>query len=1105
MKRTVIAFVCLLLTVAGALAKDLEPLRKGFVSPPAGGKTQTWWHWTSPIITKEGITADLESMKAIGYEGLHLFTTNSGPGWMEMVKYSAEEMQRLGLTFGFHNCPGWSLSGGPWITPENSMQMIVSSEVNVSASSGKKIVLPQPETRYDYYRDIAVLAFPDVNRHDKPRVITDFREENTDNILDRDNTTFIRLPISKPDSKASITVAYDQPYSPQFVELTFGELHLFVKGTIEASSDGVTYREAGEFDYKIRTDMKLPKCIRLNKNAENARFFKVTFMYRPYRWWMIPADVQLNEMRLLASSMVTDVDTRNSTKEDAYSYKPFDPDYVTPGIDPARILDLSDKLRPDGALQWDVPDGNWTVLRIGHTTTGKQNGPSNLVGLECDKLNRRGLDAHWPEMPGKIIDLLRHTGVLKYAIVDSYEAGGQNWTEGFADEFSRRRGYALKPYLPAVIGFVVGTPGESARFLYDFQRTIAELMAENYYDYFTELCHQNGLLSITESYFGPFDYLRCARNADVPTGEFWVGSGTRISRMPGSAAHFHGLRHVMAEAFTTTPQDGRWQQDPKQMKAYGDHSWIQGVSQLVSHSFVHQPFLNVRPGMTLGANGSHLNRANTWWNSGGDWVAYMNRSQYLLQAGLPVADMLVLSGESDPNQYPNDEHFLSSGYNYDFCCVDDLYDFVRVRDGRIAAPSGVTYRVFSLGSDKYLTLKTLRKVYELLEDGAAVSGVRPAGSPSLSDTSDEYNAMVEKIWGNAAPGTMRTVGKGVLVNTADHPEVMRLLSVAPDVTLTDDGVEALHRRDGETDIYFVYNNTDHYVSQEAGFRVSADKVPKFWYADNARMEPAAVWRREGEHTIVRMDFVPRESWFVVFRPGKAEHLLQMDMPKPGDTPKVSAKVVDDKVRLFFSEPASAAIMHVDGKTKTITAQPGAPIDLSDRWSVNFPPDLGAPESVELDKLISLNEHSDAGVRYFSGTAVYKRSFSVPGKQNKSKRRVVLSLGNVRNLAEVKINGKKVALLWKDPFAADITDYLRSGENTLEIAVTNLWVNRLIGDARNPAAVPETDGWPDWVLADRPNSGAGHYTYTPWKGWAADEELLPSGLIGPVALKFVEVR
>ena len=1111
------ALFCLL-----SVSADEKPsLQEGFMNPPKGGGAQTWWHWTSNFVTKKGITADLEAMKAIGYEGAHLFTTTStpiapgasapemlSPEWMELLDYAGREAQRLGLTLGVHNCPGWSLSGGPWIQPEDAMQMIVSSEVNITGGSHQRIPLPQPEIRNGYYRDIRVLAFPDVNRHEPPTVTADFTGQPLENILDDDNTSFIRLPISQPGSQASVTLAYDEPYSPQFIELTFGEIHLFVKGLIEASADGKTYREAARFDYKIRTDLRQPKCIRLNEAARDARFFRVTFYYRPYRAWMRPANVQLNRMRLLASSMVSDVDSRNSAMEDAFSYKPFEADYTTPGADPSQVIDLSDRLEADGTLDWDVPAGNWTILRIGHTPTGKTNGPTSFRGLECNKLDRRGLNAHWPEMMKKIEAQLAHTGVLKYAIIDSYEAGGQNWTEGFEQEFLKRRGYDMKPYFPAVVGYVVGTPQQSARFLYDFQRTISDLFAENYYDYFAELCHRDGLMAITEAYFGPFDYLRCARNADVPTGEFWVGSGTPISRMPGSAAHVQGRKRVAAESFTTDAKPGRWQQDPRELKEYGDRAWIQGVSQLVSHSFVHQPFLNVRPGMTLGRNGSHLSRTNTWWPYGGDWVKYMNRSQFLLQSGLPVADILVLSGESAPNNFPKDTLTMRAGYNYDFCCVDDLRELIRVQNGRIVAPSGVTYACLSLGDDRYLTLKTLQKVYELIEQGACVSGIPPLGTPSLSDNEQEHAAMVTRLWGDTRPGESRIIGKGRLIHSASHPEVMRILGVLPDVTLAEN-VDGIHRQVGDTDIYFIYNDSTRVVTQDAKFRVLGNKIPEFWYADEGRIEAAPVWRREGELIVVPMTLIPRESRFVVFRPGESTtHLLQADLPGGNEQrpPVAEARTIDGQVKLLFSEPAQVDLVTAAGKAKTVTVKKvPTPLDLTSDWQVRFPADHGAPDSIHLDQLISLSEYPSDSVRYFSGTASYRQVFELPKGWKSASRRLVLDLGTVRNLAEVKVNGQKIGLLWKTPFSIDLTEALQEGENTLEIAVTNLWVNRLIGDARNTKPVAETEGWPDWVVADKTHSEAGHYSYSPWKGWSAEEELQPAGLIGPVRLKCLEVR
>ncbi len=1113
MRKFLFALLGSALILSSAEASGQESLRSGFLAPPAGGGAQTWWHWTSLFVTREGITADLESMKAIGYETAHLFTTSSSPKppgdypelltpeWLDLLAYTGREAQRLGLTLGIHNCPGWSLSGGPWIKPEDAMQMLVSSETNVDASSGK-IVLPTPDHREGYYRDIAVLAFPDRNRHERPSLTADFPIGSAGKLLDGDYNSYIRLPIREPGSQAVVTLEYETPYSPQFIELSFGEVHLHVKGSIEASADGKTYREAAVYDYKIRTDLGMPKYIRLNENARGARFFRVTFQYRPYRVWMTPANVRLNEIRLLASPMIPDVDSRNSAMEDAFSYKPFEADYTSEGIDPSGMLDLSDRLRADGTLDWKVPSGAWTILRIGHTPTGKTNGPTHFTGLECNKMDRRGLDAHWPEMMGKVIETLRPTGALKYVIADSYEAGGQNWTDDFEQQFLARRGYALRPYLPAAMGFVVGTPQRSARFLYDFQRTISELFAENYYDYFAELCHQNGLLAITEAYFGPFDYLRAARSADVPTAEFWINWDESASRMPASAAHFHGRGQVGCESFTTDAAKGRWQQDPRQLKEYGDRAWIQGISQLVMHSFVHQPFLNVGPGYTLGVHGSQLNRHNTWWRYGTGWVEYINRSQYLLQAGLPVSELLVLSGESAPNRYPVYDTLLGAGYNYDFCCVYDLYDCARIENGLLVAPSGATYDLLSLGEDRYLTLKTLRRVHELLLAGASVCGSPPLGSPSLSDDEAAYWALVEDIWGDTPPGAVRSVGRGTLVNTSDAHLALAKLDIAPGVTLPT-AVDAIHRRDGDTDIYFLYNDTTATTSGKFAFRVEAGRTPEWWDAQTGETKNLAVWKRSGKQTIVPLTLPPHGSAFVVFSPGEAPHLLELQSAanRPGALPSVTAENRDGTVSLLFGETAQATVTLPDGKTKTLKANTPEPIDLSHDWHVGFPSGRGAPEAgIELMELISLSDHPDEGVRYFAGTATYTRRFALPKTWSGQGSRVVLDLGTVRNLAEVKVNGQRAALLWTDPFSVDITDFLQSGENSLELAVSTLWVNRLIGDARNTSPVPMKGEFPEWVLADRSDSGLGHYSYSHWKGWSAGDELQPSGLIGPVMLR-----
>ncbi len=1112
---------CLLFSVCviNIRANELNDLRNGFFSPPIEAKAHTWWHWTSPFVTKKGISADLAAMKAIGYSSTHLFVTSSSPypkgdypemlsqEWMELLEYAGEEAKRLGLMLGIHNCPGWSLSGGPWIKPENAMQMIVSSEVNVSGGSSRKIVLPQPETRYNYYRDIAILAFPNVNTDERPILKADFPIDNINKLSDNDRKTFIRLPIKEKDTKAVITLEYKHPFEARFIELSFGEIHLFIKGTVETSDDGIQYRKAADFDYKIRTDLQSPKCIRLKNDVRNSRFFKITFMHRPYRVWMKPVDVRLNDIRLLTSSMIPDVDSRNSAMEDCYSYKPFEPDYISEGINPDEIVDLSGKILPDGTLKWRPPKGNWTILRIGHTTTGKCNAPATLTGLECNKLSKNGLDAHWQGMMSKIIERIGYLNVLKYCIIDSYEAGGQNWTQGFEMEFLKRRGYSLQSFLPTIVGYVVGKSSESARFLYDFQRTIAELYAENYYDYFTELCHKNGLLSVTESYFGSFDYLRCARKADIPTGEFWIGEKTPISCMHRSAAHFHGKKQTAAEAFTTDEKQGRWLQNPQQLKEYGDRAWAQGISQLFSHSFVHQPFLNVRPGFTLGRHGSHLSRTNTWWKYGNEWVDYINRSQFLLQSGTPVTNILILSGESNPNKYPPIPELSSAGYSYDYCCIDDLYDFITVRQHCIITPSGATYSCLSLGKDRYLTQKTLENIYRLLQTGATILGNRPLSSPSLSDNPEQYNALVELIWGDSKEGEIRTIGKGKLINSTNYFSSMHTLNIFPDIKVPS-GVKALHRHQGNIDIFFIYNDSSRTVSENIKFNVSENKIPEVWHADKARIDTIALWHREGKYISIPMTLSPRESRFVIFHSGYTPHLLMIkDSKTQKENPVgISSRIINNQIRLFFTKSANITVTDDKKKSKEINVTfVREPLNLSNDWQVCFPPASGAPDTIFLDKLESLSKNPIEGVRYFAGTAIYRKSFLLPKEWKNGSSKIILKLGKIQNLAEVFINGQKATCLWKEPFSTDITKMVCSGNNTLEIAATTLWVNRLIGDERNETKIPETNGWPDWVLADKPNSGFGHFSFSTWKGWKKNEELHESGVIGPVELYFIEVR
>lgn len=1204
-----------LLVVALCLAAQMtwaSSLAATFQRPGTESALQTWWHWTSQFVTREGITADLESMAAIGYDTAHIFCaamTSVPPGkeavsprmlspqWLELYRHACAEAKRLGLHLGVHNCPGWSSSGGPWIKPEDSMKFVVATETRVVGGKRVSLALPRPEARRGFYRDIAVLAFRDVETDERPAVQLDFASETPgEALVDETPGTVVTLPIREVGAQASFTLKYQQPQRPRSLVVQFDERNGYVDLHLEASVDGKDFFPVRDIRYRLFRDPKSPKMSRLSLK-EPVRAFRLTFISKAAPGYVGQRNMRLEGVRFLNMETVEGITARNSL-DNSIGYRPCPVKEDAPGLARGELLDLTGKMDAEGRLDWEAPAGRWRVMRFGYTTTGVVCAPAYLPGLECDKLNRRGLDAHWPHSMGVFVREQQQLGVLKYATIDSFEVKGQNWTEGFDQEFQRRRGYDLREFLPAMVGYVVGTRRQTAKFLYDLQRTVSDLFAENYFDYFTELCHRDGLLAITEPYGGPFDQLRCARRADMPSGEFWLGGGL-MSRMPGSVAHVHGARSVGAEAFTTNAQEGRWQGHPEQLRAYGERNWQRGVSQLIVHSFVHQPFLQVKPGLSLGHHGSQLNRHTTWWPLGYGWADYVRRGQFLLQAGKVRHQALVLAGESQPNHFAEERDVLQAGYGYDFICADDLRECLTVLpDGRIQTPSGAVYDLLHLGRDRYLTVATLRRVRDLVLAGARVSGVCPEDTPSLADPEEEFRRLCEQLWGGLALGAVRELGKGRLCHAGQLLQALRALGVRPSV-VDARGLEVVRRQtDAGAEVFLLRNGMTSHWQREVGFVVADGLVPRIWQAVDGRIVPVASWRREGETTRVLLSLAPEESVFVVFERGvadmtpasslqvvadaeakaTAERRLEirravyrrrgtqdgMDVtakvralvtptgvevtvgnalvgrdPAPGQykellvdylldgkehsviwpehtvqrldfggsrLPLPFQNVIDEsgQARLQFSRQATVEVVGRDGGKRTV-APAAAPttLDVSADWQVHFPAETGAPATVVLPRLGSLSEHEVEAVRYAAGLVTYRRSIKLPDVAPGTA--VMLDLGDVRHVAEVTINGERAGLLWSRPYVLDVTRFCR-GASTLEVSirVALLWPNRLIGDARLRRTVrePGHPSWPDWVLADRPHSGLGITTFSNFRqGWKAEEELQPSGWLGPARLRF----
>lgn len=972
-----------------------------FANPPSEARLQMWYHWVGDCVTEAGLIEDFKAMGEIGVGTAHIFAPSMADlpvkakpmdaEWMRLFTVAIREAKTNGMTLGFHNCPGWSSSGGPWITPENSMKKVVFSEIDVDAASGPEAKLPQPPTVKGFYRDIAVYAFP---VKPPPRLLA--------NPLPKE------LGTKTPGTSATFDLEYAEPFRPRFFLCRTRRDRVSGMLTVSAEIVG-RWEELGRMEMSPWHAVVDDRAVRLAAHAPASRY-RIAFTSTAFPEWMGQHDTCIESATLTELPLVENVVEKNSAT-DSYGHH-FTADPGERGLDVDSVVDLTSSLKPDGNVSLAQLSGfpniaNHRILRIGFTSTGRGPGPATIEGLECDKLDRRGIDAHWAAMPAKILALPGAKETVEYAIIDSYEVGGQNWTEILPSEFEKRRGYPLGVNLLTVCGYALGTSGDALRFLWDWQKTIGELFAENYYDRFSELCHQQGVKSVIEPYGGPFDAFRSGRSADVPTGEFWLGRECYASpRIAASLGHLHGHRRIATESFTTDEEDGRWTITPHRLRVAGDEDgWLNGINQLVLHSYLHQPFTQIKPGLSLGRHGTQFNRNTTWWKEGRHWADYVRRGQALLQYGEPVAEVLLLGG-------PLAHELVKLGFNYDFCGESDI-DLLEIRDGRLAVKGGGEYEMLVIQEDeRRFSPERRAKLAELERQGA-------------------------KIFRSIAP-----------------EEAVRRLGL-PAPFQCDGPLKAIRRigADGES-IWFVVNASATAFNGQATFAAPAGTSPERFDAKDGSIHPLAA-SPAGRGLRVELDIPPHGSTFVVFsrNAGKAKPQLV-----PGEI-----------LKRFDA-----------GWTIASFTGPSAP---------------RAP--MKLDALASWSESSDSMLRHFAGRAVYVHELETDAP-------AFLDLGEVKDVANIRVDGRFVACLWEPPFQTAIPAGKR-----LEVEVINTWPNRMIGDAiarKSGVQEPIRERWPAWVLDNQSDSGTGIFTWSNWlDGWRADDALLPAGLIGPVVIRRIEER
>ena len=1075
--------------LAAACAGSME---SGFDNPPHAAKPHTWYHMMNGNVTKEGITRDFEALAEVGFGGIQMFDAGcdippggldfNSPEWFDLFRHAASEARRLGLEICIPNCSGWSSSGGPWNPPSNGMKRVVFTETRASGPSRFHAQLPREKNDNGFYEDIAVLAFPIPAAE-----LVEFPDVKT--AIDGAAFTFSS---EKPFglNGLSFRLEYGWCWSGD------------AKVEVEASDDGSAFRPVETFTVPLARSGANDTSLRDHAfpSPLTVRALRVKFNGGSVA-------VAVKEARPEARIVLSNLKSKTFEVRQEVTC-----DTVTAGPDQvvakSAVRDLTDRLEADGTLDWDVPEGKWTILRIGHVCTGRKNHPASDhgVGLEVDKLSAAAMDYHFEQYVARLCRTLGplagkvETG-FNNILVDSYEVGSQNWTQGFDREFRRRKGYDLKPYLPVFARHIVGSVEESERFLEDFRRVVADMFAENYAGALTAKCRQYGLMCSIEPYGScPADNLQYGQYVDIPMGEFWSNAANPYAPSDGNSKYVSYIAHVWGkpicgtESFTATPgpRSGRWMTTPFGIKAQGDLAYSDGVNRFIYHRFTHQPWADDKylPGMTMGRWGMHLDRTQTWWPYAKPFFRYQARCQYMLQRGTFVADALFFTGEAAPNQGGNTDgggrmtgftFRLPQGYDSDICPTDAMYA-LKVEDGEVVVPGGVRYRMLVIPPVEAMTPKMAAAIARLQGDGAKIVWpAKPVRAPGLACGPDA-DAEVRRI----ADGVFAA---GALAMTPDR--ALRELGIEPQVSWSAKDlpkgvsrVNWIHRRETGADWFFVALPTHDPTELEISFRISG-REPELWDAETGARAPAAVWREENGRTVVRIPFEVCGSKFVVFR-------------KPTSLRRSAATELKK-----FSE---------------------TPVVLTGPWEVLFPNGFlpnalakGADEKLSFDGLVSWSERPEDGVRYFSGSATYRKRVELPADAPKGAR-FVLDLGDVREVAEVTVNGRTFDALWRPPFRVDITEAVKGGSLDLSIRVANLWANRLIGDDRMYAPDCEWKGSvrngvkeigireiPQWVKDGKP-SPTGRHTFTTWKHWDRDDALLPSGLIGPVRLlTVVEAR
>lgn len=1058
-----IIVVCLFLsnfTYVVAKQNSVTQIESGFKKIPDSIQTSVYWYWMSDNISKEGAVKDLEAMKRVGinrafigniggqnvpYGNVKMFSSE----WWEILHIALRKAAELDIEIGIFNSPGWSQSGGPWVKANQAMRYLKLKETKVK---GPRYVTIEAEANTDDFQPVNVFAYkaPVLKRKD----IVNFKissedikgdlEVLTDGLIDtkvslqRNKVYNIFFNSSKAQTVRSLVIQSSE-------ERLMAKAKLFVK-------QGDKYVLLKDFGLDRSRPTLTTGFVPYAPIVEaiphtNATDFKLEIYDITIAGGI--AGVELSARALLERFPEKSLAKMHQTPlpywhEYMWERQPeIDANHLI--ISEKSVVDISSSLLPNGTIRWKVPAGEWVIVQTGMAPTGVENGPASpeATGHETDKMSKEHIRSHFDAFLGEIKRRIpaNDRRTWKVVVQDSYEMGGQNWTDDMKQAFKQVYGYDPLPYLLTLNGHVVGSRDKSDRFLWDLRRFVADKIAYDYVGGLADVSHENGLTTWLENYghWGfPGEFLLYGKFSDEVAGEFWSEGklGDVENRAASSCAHIYGKVKVSSESFTSGGK--AYSRYPATIKPRGDKFFTEGINNTLLHFMIQQPDER-RPGFNA-PFGNEFNRHNTWFEYLDLFNGYLKRTNFMLQQGKYVADVAYFIGEDVPKMTGVCDPALPKGYSFDYMNADVIMTRMRVVDGYLTLPDGMKYRMLVLPRQKTMRPELLKKIKELIMDGAVVVGEPPVYSPSLANypfADKELQKLANEVWGDKIV-PIRNLGKGKVMTLNDLNVAFENLKMKPDCYVAEtDSVLFIHRHASDVNVYYLSNQHSKSITIHPTFRING-LMPELWHPVTGEIRKLPQFKVENGLTQLTLKMDKHESYFVVFR---------------------------DK---------SSGQSYSNGEN---FPAPQSKTDLSENWILKFnTKDRGPKNELKINKLFDWSTSGNDSIKYYSGEVTYKKQFNITLSKNK---KYVVDLGSLTAMAKVKLNNQYVGGVWTAPYALDVTKFLVNGENTIEITVVNNWMNRLIGDQK--------------IDADK------RPTFTIIMPYKADTPLQPSGLFGPVVL------